>query len=110
MLGGLRNGFTLSITGAVVGEMVIGGGDSFGLSTLLITQRDAANTAGMFATIVVLCLVAATLYSLIYIWGFRRRENSFMPRNRYTYTGVAFRKESIGYRAYESAKYCCSNT
>ncbi|MDR1710710.1 MAG: ABC transporter permease [Propionibacteriaceae bacterium] len=73
MLAGLRNGFTLSITGAVVGEMVIGGGATLGLGSLLTVQRDATNTAGMFATIIVLCVVAATLYSLIQLWERRSR-------------------------------------
>ncbi|MEA5117875.1 MAG: ABC transporter permease [Propionicimonas sp.] len=63
VLAGLRNGFTLSITGAVVGEMVMGGR---GLGQVLTVQRDAVDTAGMFATIVVLCLAAAGIYSLIY--------------------------------------------
>ena len=65
VLAGLRNGFTLSITGAVVGEMVMGGR---GLGMVLTVQRDAVDTAGMFATLTVLCAVAAGLYSLIYTW------------------------------------------
>lgn len=65
VLAGVRNGFTLSITGAVVGEMVMGGR---GLGMVLTVQRDAVDTAGMFSTIAVLCLVAATIYSLIYAW------------------------------------------
>ncbi|MCL1838471.1 MAG: ABC transporter permease [Propionibacteriaceae bacterium] len=73
VLGGLRNGFTLSITGAVVGEMVIGGGKYLGLGTLLTVQRNNVDIVGMFATIAVLCLVAATLYSLIHLWERRSR-------------------------------------
>jgi NitT/TauT family transport system permease protein len=69
-LAGLRNGFTLSVTGAVVGEMVMGG---HGLGTLLTVQRDAVDTTGMFATIVLLCAVAATIYSLIYFVERRSR-------------------------------------
>ena len=61
-LAGLRNGFTLSITGAVVGEMVMGGQ---GLGQVLTVQREAVDTAGMFSTIIVLCAVASLLYSLI---------------------------------------------
>lgn len=64
-LAGIRNGFTLAITGAVVGEMVMGGR---GLGMVLTVQRDAVDTVGMFATIAVLCLVAAGIYSLIYAW------------------------------------------
>jgi len=65
VLAGVRNGFTLAVTGAVVGEMVMGGR---GLGMVLTVQRDAVDTAGMFSTIAVLCLVAATIYSLIYAW------------------------------------------
>ncbi|WP_420175111.1 ABC transporter permease [Luteococcus sp. OSA5] len=61
-LAGLRNGFTLSITGAVVGEMVMGGD---GLGQVLSVQRDQVDTVGMFATIFVLCAVASTIYMLI---------------------------------------------
>jgi NitT/TauT family transport system permease protein len=73
VLAGVRNGFTLSITGAIVGEMVIGGGSSLGLGTLLTVQRESTDTAGMFATILLLCLVAATIYSLIQLWERRSR-------------------------------------
>ena len=45
--------------------MVMGGR---GLGMVLTVQRDAVDTAGMFATIAVLCIVAATVYSLIYAW------------------------------------------
>lgn len=62
LLAGLRNGFALSVTGAVVGEMVMGGG---GLGQLLTLQRDSVDTAGMFATIAVLCAMASGLYGLI---------------------------------------------
>jgi len=62
ILAGVRNGFTLSVTGAVVGEMVMGGS---GLGTLLTIQRDSFNTAGMFASIIVLALLAALIYSLV---------------------------------------------
>ena len=62
ILAGVRNGFTLSVTGAVVGEMVMGGA---GLGTLLTIQRDGFNTAGMFASIIVLAVIAALIYSLV---------------------------------------------
>lgn len=64
VLGGVRNGFTLSVTGAVVGEMVIGGD---GLGQLLTVQRNALDTTGMFATIAVLCALASIAYGLIYL-------------------------------------------
>lgn len=62
ILAGLRNGVTLSITGAVVGEFVIGGR---GLGLLLTTQRNSADTAGLFATIGVLCALALLAYNLV---------------------------------------------
>jgi len=62
ILAGVRNGFTLSVTGAVVGEMVMGGS---GLGALLTIQRDSFNTAAMFASIIVLALLAAVIYSLV---------------------------------------------
>ena len=65
LLGGFKNGFALSVTGAVVGEMVMGGS---GLGTVLTVQRDAVDTTGMFATIAWLCVIAATAYSLITWW------------------------------------------
>lgn len=63
ILAGLRNGFTLSITGAVVGEMVMGGS---GLGAVLTQQRFNLDTAGMFVTIGVLCVLAMTLYAAIH--------------------------------------------
>lgn len=63
ILAGVRNGFTLSVTGAVVGEMVMGGD---GLGQLLTIQRDSLDTAGMFATIVILCALASVAYGLIH--------------------------------------------
>ncbi len=64
VLAGVRNGFTLSVTGAVVGEMVMGG---HGLGQLLTIQRDSLDTAGMFATIAVLCALASIAWGLIYL-------------------------------------------
>lgn len=70
ILAGLRNGFTLSITGAVVGEMVMGGS---GLGAVLTQQRFNLDTAGMFVTIAVLCILAMTVYAAIYRIERRRR-------------------------------------
>lgn len=70
LLAGFKNGFALSVTGAVVGEMVMGGS---GLGTVLTVQRDSVDTAGMFATIFVLCVLAATAYSLVNLWEKRSR-------------------------------------
>jgi NitT/TauT family transport system permease protein len=63
ILAGLRNGFTLSVTGAVVGEMVMGGS---GLGGVLGQQRQNLDTAGMFVTIGILCLLAMSAYGAIY--------------------------------------------
>ena len=63
ILGGIRNGFTLSVTGAVVGEMVMGGA---GLGQVLTQARAAVDTAGMFVIIGILCLLATIVYVVIY--------------------------------------------
>lgn len=59
ILTGLRNGFTLSITGAVIGELVMGGQ---GLGMLLSVQSSRGDIAGLFATLATLCLLAVGLY------------------------------------------------
>ena len=64
IMAGLRNGFTLSVTGAVVGEMVMGGN---GLGSVLTVQRDRLDTAGLFATIAILALVASLAYGGLYL-------------------------------------------
>ncbi|GAA2183921.1 ABC transporter permease [Brooklawnia cerclae] len=58
-LTGLRNGFTLSITGAVVGELVMGGS---GLGQRLAVQSQSNDTVGLFATLVVLSVLAIVIY------------------------------------------------
>ena len=63
ILAGLRTAFTLSVTGAVVGEMTMGGA---GLGMVLSSQRDAVDTTGLFATIVLLCAMATSVYWLIH--------------------------------------------
>lgn len=63
LLAGVRNGFTLSVTGAVVGEMVMGGA---GLGQQLVQQQHNLDTAGMFVTVFVLCVLAMIAYSLVY--------------------------------------------
>ena len=70
VLGGVRNGVTLAVTGAIVGEMVMGGS---GLGTVLTIQRESVDTAGMFATIVVLCAGASAAYAAIHVWERRSR-------------------------------------
>ncbi|WP_233494016.1 ABC transporter permease [Desertihabitans brevis] len=62
ILSGLRNGVTLAVTGAVVGEFVMGGK---GLGLLLTAQRDRSDTAGLFATLLVLCALATAAYAVV---------------------------------------------
>ena len=62
LLTGLRNGFTLSVTGAVVGEFVMGGR---GLGMVLSVQANSADTTGLFATLVVLAALAVGMYTLL---------------------------------------------
>ena len=61
ILAGLRTSLTLSITGAIVGEFADGGE---GLGELLNIARTQANTPLVFATLFVLALLAAALYSV----------------------------------------------
>ncbi|UNX56379.1 ABC transporter permease subunit [Georgenia sp. TF02-10] len=62
VLTGLRNGFTLSVTGAVVGEFVMGGQ---GLGMLLATRGNSLDTTGLFAALVVLCALAMAIYGVL---------------------------------------------
>ena len=59
ILSGLRTGFTLSVTGAVIGEMIMGGR---GLGMVLASQRQSVDTTGLFSTIVILCVMATTIH------------------------------------------------
>jgi NitT/TauT family transport system permease protein len=61
ILAGVRTSLTLSITGAVVGEFVLG---TPGLGELLLVERSYADPAGVFATLLTLALLAALLYGL----------------------------------------------
>ncbi|WP_341729728.1 ABC transporter permease [Brooklawnia sp.] len=58
-LTGVRNGFTLSITGAVVGELVMGGD---GLGQRLAVQSQSSDTTGLFTTLIVLCVLAIVIF------------------------------------------------
>ena len=60
LLAAVRSGFTLSIVGALVGE-VVSGGDS-GLGSLVLLAKNQYNTPFMFATLVVLAALAALYY------------------------------------------------
>ncbi len=61
ILAGMRNGLTLSITGAVVGEFVVG---DRGLGGLLTIARGNFNTPLVFATLLTLAIMAAVFYGL----------------------------------------------
>lgn len=61
ILVGLRTSLTLSITGAVVGEFVVG---DQGLGGLLNVARSNLDTALVFATLVSLALLAALFYGI----------------------------------------------
>jgi NitT/TauT family transport system permease protein len=61
ILAGLRTSLTLSITGAIVGEFVIG---DRGLGGLLNIARGQFDSALVFATLLMLALLATTLYLL----------------------------------------------
>lgn len=62
ILSGIRNGFTLSFTGAIVGEMVMGGE---GLGLILSQTRQSLDTAAMFITIAILCALSASIYHVL---------------------------------------------
>ncbi len=63
ILAGVRGGVVLTMTGAVVGELVMGGA---GLGTLLTLTREAADTAGLFAVVAWISLIALTLHALVH--------------------------------------------
>ncbi|HZU70703.1 MAG TPA: ABC transporter permease [Ktedonobacteraceae bacterium] len=61
ILAAVRTGLTLSITGALVGEFVSAGGT--GLGGLLLQAQNQINTALLFATLIILAVLAALYYS-----------------------------------------------
>lgn len=63
ILAGVRAGFVLAMTGAIVGEFVIGGS---GLGTLLTISREATDTVGVFAVLVWIAVVALGLQAIIH--------------------------------------------
>ena len=62
VLAGVRGGVVLAMTGAVVGELVMGGS---GIGTLLTLYREAADTAGVFAVVAWTSGAALLLYGLV---------------------------------------------
>lgn len=64
ILAGVRAGVVLAMTGAIVGEFVMGGA---GLGTLLTISREAVDTVGVFAVLVWIVLAAFVLQGLVLI-------------------------------------------
>ena len=62
IMAAVRTGLTLSITGALVGEFVVTSDE--GLGTLVLIARSQFNTSLMFATVLVLAVLAALFYGL----------------------------------------------
>jgi NitT/TauT family transport system permease protein len=60
ILAAVRSGFTLSIVGALVAEFVAGGDQ--GLGALILIAKNQYNTPFMYATLVVLAVLAALYY------------------------------------------------
>src|SRR5947209_1133162 len=65
ILAAVRTGLTLSITGALVGEFVSAGDQ--GLGALVQVAREQFNTPLLFATLVVLAILAAVYYSTTWL-------------------------------------------
>ncbi|MFC2064505.1 ABC transporter permease [Chloroflexota bacterium] len=68
LLGGLRIGATLSVIGAVVGELV---GANQGLGFLINVGRGQYDTALVFVAIITLVIMALLLYSLVAFFEYR---------------------------------------
>lgn len=64
VLAGVRGGMALAMTGAVVGEMVMGGS---GMGTLLALSRQTADTAAVFAVVAWIAVVSMLLVGLVAI-------------------------------------------
>jgi ABC transporter, permease protein len=62
VLAGVRGGVVLSMTGAIVGEFVMGGQ---GLGVLLTQSQQAVDTVGVFTVLALLAIIAAVLVSLM---------------------------------------------
>lgn len=65
ILAALRTGLTLSITGALVGEFVVQGAQ--GLGALVLVSTDQFNVPQLFATLIVLGVLAALYYSAAWL-------------------------------------------
>lgn len=81
-LAGVRGGITLSITGAVVGEFTMGGN---GLGMLLTLHQGANDIDGLFSTLLMLIVLAVTLYTvlrLLEVWLVWRQNRARPPSRR----------------------------
>ncbi|GCE49603.1 NitT/TauT family transport system permease protein [Thermosporothrix hazakensis] len=67
IVAGIRTGLTLSVVGALVGEFVQGGDQ--GLGSLLLVAKNQYNTAFMFATLLVLVVLAVAYYGSTWLLG-----------------------------------------
>ncbi|GAC1382583.1 MAG: ABC transporter permease [Ktedonobacteraceae bacterium] len=67
VLAGIRTGLTLSITGALVGEFVIGGGGNQGLGALVQITAEQFNTPLLFATLFMLATLAVLYYGVTWL-------------------------------------------
>jgi len=65
ILAAIRTCFTLSITGALVGEFVAGGDQ--GLGALVLIAKNQYNTPLMFSTLIVLAALAAVYYGVTWL-------------------------------------------
>lgn len=65
IMAAIRTGMTLSITGALVGEIVAGGDQ--GLGSLVQIAKSQYDMSLMFATVVILAIMAAVFYGIT--WG-----------------------------------------
>jgi putative riboflavin transport system permease protein len=68
IMAAVRTGLTLSITGALVGEIVAGG--DLGLGSLVLIAKNQYDMPLMFATVVILAGMAALFYGIA--WGLTR--------------------------------------
>ena len=64
IMAGVRAGVVLSMTGAIVGEFVMGGS---GLGTLLTISRQSTDTVGMFAVLVWIAITALVLQGTVQV-------------------------------------------
>jgi NitT/TauT family transport system permease protein len=65
IMAAIRTGMTLSITGALVGEIVAAGDQ--GLGSLVLIAKNQYDMSLMFATVIILALMAAIFYGIT--WG-----------------------------------------